>query len=220
MMTASTVEETRQLESDFHRAAVEVGIKESDREAIASMLAPLRDKNEVTHAHYQHSLRVALVARAIARYAYKDQKALLFAGALHDVGKALVPKEILGKTGGYSESDYRVIGKHVMDSYRMIRDRFDFAAEIILWHHKFQTRAYPKKIPQRLHEYSERTKLSIIECGRLLALADVYDALHRPNSKFKEGGLSGEEIRQKMLELNPDKVLLVRALYESKVLKV
>ncbi len=206
------------LEADFHRACAEVEIREEDRLVIASLMAPLRDKNEVTRAHYLHSLRVGLTARAIGKHTYHDEKPLLFAGALHDIGKALTPLDVLGKTGTWTDADQRVISRHVMDSYRMLSGRFNFTAEIILWHHRFQERGYPKVLPSPLAEYNEPTKLLIVEYGRLLALADVYDALHRPNSKFKEGHqLSGEEVKDKMLAFNPDKKKLVLSLYDSGV---
>ncbi len=213
--------ETEKLEDDFRRACEGAEVKDRDRLTIRSLMAPLKDKNEVTHAHYLHSLRVAIVARSIAKYTHCEERPLLFAGALHDIGKALVPKAVLGKTTPFTEADYVIMRKHVMDSYRMLRDKFDFTAEIILWHHKFQTNGYPKVMPKPMHEYSEGAKLLIVEYGRILALADVYDALHRANSKFKEGGgLSGEEVRAKMFEYNPDKKKLVEALYKAGVLKV
>jgi hypothetical protein len=51
-----------------------------------------------------------------------------------------------------------------------------------------------------------------------LALADVYDALHRVNEKF--GGLkafSGEQVKEQMLRMNPDLVELVDELYDTGV---
>lgn len=212
---------TQNLEADFRQACAEVEIKEEDRLVITSLLAPLRDKNEVTRAHYLHSLRVGLTARAIGKNTHHQEKPLLFAGALHDIGKALTPVEVLGKTGTWTDADQRIMNRHVMDSYRMLSGRFNFTAEIILWHHRFQERGYPKVLPAPLAEYSEPTKLLIVEYGRLLALADVYDALHRPNSKFKEGrGLNGEEVKEKMLAFNSDKRKLVLSLYDSGVFTV
>ncbi|MEX0917913.1 MAG: HD domain-containing protein [Candidatus Paceibacterota bacterium] len=209
------------LEAGFRQACEDVGIKEEDRLTIESLLAPLRNKNAVTHAHYLHSLRVSLIARAIGKHTHHEEKPLLFAGALHDIGKALTPVEVMGKTGPWTEADQRVMQQHVMDSYRLLRGRFDFTAEIILWHHRFQEHGYPRVLPKPLREYSEPTKLLVVEYGRLLALADVYDALHRPNSKFKEGhGLSDEEVKEQMFALNPDKKKLVASLYEAGVFAV
>lgn len=207
---------TADLERAFERACAEVRIRDKDRRVVKSLLAPLRDKNDVTHEHYKHSLRVALVARAIARHTHNEEKPLLFAGALHDIGKALTPIEVLGKTGTWTRADQAIIQAHVRDSYRLLAGRFDFTAEIILWHHRFQDHGYPARLPKPLKAYSASTKVLITEYGRILAMADVYDALHRPNSKFKEGsGLTGAEVKAKMFAFNPDKTKLVQSLYDA-----
>jgi len=206
------------LECDFYAACDQVGMKPSDKEAVISLLAPLRDKNEVTRVHYLHSLRVALVARKIAKHVHSEERPLVFAGALHDIGKVQTPKEVLGKVGTWTAADQRAISRHVMDGYRMLIGRFNYSAEIMMWHHKFQENGYPKVMPAPINKYNHSTQLLIKECGRMLALADVYDALHRSNSKFKEsGGLTGAEIKEKMLAFNPDRVTLVRSLYDAGV---
>jgi len=103
----------------------------------------------------------------------------------------------------------------------MLSGRFDFSAAIILWHHRFQADGYPKKLPKHLHVYAESSKLLIVEYGRIIALADVYDALHRANDKFgAKQELSGEEVRAKMFELNPDRKKLIAALYDSGIFTV
>ncbi|OGN10282.1 MAG: hypothetical protein A3J46_00600 [Candidatus Yanofskybacteria bacterium RIFCSPHIGHO2_02_FULL_41_11] len=208
------------LDLEFQVEAVfeALRIKSEDRLALWAFLAPLKHKSPVTYIHYQHSLKVGLLARKIAALMHLDQKALLYAGLMHDLGKCMVCLDTLGKTEGWTENDTREIEGHVMDGYEMVRGRFNFTADIIVWHHKFQDHGYPRVIPQPLHEYSERTKVHIPEYGRLLALADVYDALHRVNDKFGEKRpLSDEEIYQKMIELNPDVKDLVLDLYNADI---
>lgn len=206
------------LEKAFYRACEEVGMKEEHMLKLRSMLAPLRDKSPITRAHYLHSLRVALVGRDIARFQHLDEKALLFAGALHDVGKAQVPLEVLGETGEWTPRHQLAMGRHVMDGYRMLRGVFDFSADIMLWHHRFQQNGYPKTLPKPLHGYGTPTKALIVEYGRMLAIADVYDALHRVNAKFGRA-LSDDEIREKMLIFNPDRRPLIIDLYEHGILR-
>lgn len=206
--------ETQNLETAFEFACHEVGIKREDYNTIRSLLAPLRDKSPVTHAHYLHSLRVALTSRAIARLLHQEEKPALFAGALHDIGKTQVPLDILGETGEWTSRHQRAIEKHVMDGYRILRGKFDFSAEIMLWHHRFQARGYPKRLPKPLHGYGTPTRALIVEYGRILAIADVYDALHRPNAKFGKT-LTRGEIREMMLAYNPDQRKRIEALYDA-----
>lgn len=106
--------------------------------------------------------------------------------ALHDLGKCQTCLKVLGKTGSWSDGDQEEIELHVLNGYRLLRGRFDYSAEIMLWHHRFQENGYPDELPQFLHEYRQTTQLLIREYGRIVAIADVYDALHRVNEKVGE----------------------------------
>jgi HD-GYP domain-containing protein (c-di-GMP phosphodiesterase class II) len=207
------------LEEQFHSACEELRVSTTNRVMLASFLAPLRNKHPVTHFHYAHSLRVGLLARQIGRFTYHNEKPLLFAGALHDLGKCQTPLEILGKTESWGDADQKAMQAHVMDGYKLLRGRFDVTAEIMLWHHKFQEDGYPEELPPHLHQYRETMQLLIREYGRIVALADVYDALHRTDAKHGEKvTLTSEQIKEKMFELNPDRTILVEALYKQGLL--
>ena len=209
------------VEQCFFDACVEAGVKYDDKEALRGFLAPLRVNGSSAYPHYLHSLRVGLLSRAIGEFTHHEGRPLLLAGALHDLGKCQVALDVLGKSEGWTARDAKAIQRHVMDGYRMLSGRFDFSAAIILWHHRFQADGYPKKLPKHLHVYAESSKLLIVEYGRIIALADVYDALHRANDKFgAKQELSGEEVRAKMFELNPDRKKLIAALYDSGIFTV
>ena len=204
------------IEIEFWNVCTELKISRTNQDHIKSFLAPLREKSSTTHFHYLHSLRVALLARRIARFIHHEEKPLFFAGALHDLGKCQTPLHILGRTDSWSDDDQKEIEHHVMDGYRLLRGRFDVTAEIMLWHHRFQENGYPQELPPFLHNYRETMKLLIREYGRCIALADVYDALHRVDAKFgKKEALTGKEIKEKMIEFNPDRKRLVLALYDA-----
>lgn len=209
------------LEQQFWDTCNELRISDINQTNLKSFLAPLRDKDAITNLHYLHSLRVGLLARQIGKFTYHEEKPLLFAGALHDLGKCQTPLEVLGRTGSWTDKDQEEIEKHVMDGYRLLRGHFDITAEIIIWHHRFQDNGYPENLPAFLHRYRETTKLLIREYGRIVALADVYDAFHRSNSKFGDGKpLTGEDIKEKMFKFNPDRKRLVTALYAAGILAV
>lgn len=209
------MDETERL---FGDACRELRISATNQAHLFSFLAPLKTKDEVTHFHYLHSLRVGLLARAIGRFTYHEEKPLFFAGVLHDLGKCQTPLHILGRTDSWDDEDQRVVESHVMDGYHLLSGRFDISAEIMLWHHRFQEDGYPEKLPPFLHRYNETTKLLIREYGRIVALADVYDALHRVDAKFGiTRPLTGEEIQQKMFEMNPDRKKLIAVLYDARI---
>ncbi len=210
---------TADIEASFWNACIETGVSRTNQEHVRSILAPLRDKSSITNFHYLHSLRVGLLAREIGNFVYHEEKPLLLAGALHDLGKCQTCLNVLGKTGSWNDDDQREIENHVLDGYRLLRGRFDISAEIMLWHHRFQEDGYPEMLPPFLHQYRETTKLLIREYGRIVAVADVYDALHRVNEKTGEArALTSAEIRGKMFDYNPDRRKLISALYTSNVL--
>lgn len=193
----------------------ELDIPSDRREAVRAFLQPLKVKDRAT---YEHSIRVGLLTRHIGRFMHLDEKALFYAGLLHDVGKAQTRLEILQKTEGWTPADTDEIKQHVLDGYRLLRGHFDFTGDIILWHHRFQAGGYPEELPADLHAYSEGTKAMITLYGRILALADCFDALHRNNEKF--GGkqsLTGERVRERMLALNDDQRALIEKLFAAGV---
>lgn len=209
------------LEEKVDIAFFELNVSTEDQETIRAFLAPLKHKSSITYTQYEHCLRVGLLAMKIARFMHLDQKALLFAGLMHDTGKCQIDLATLGKTEGWTPKDTEIMKEHVIDGYKILKGRFDFSADIVLWHHRFQTNENPKRIPKPLHNYSRGTLLLIAEYGRILAVADVYDALHRVNDKFGEKkALNGIEIREKMFQFNRDVKVLVEELYTAGILSV
>lgn len=210
-----------QTESQFRDACTEVGIRPNDQTALFAFLAPLREKDPITHVHYLHSLRVGLLAREIGRFTHHAERPLLMGGALHDLGKCQICLATLGKSERWSKRDTEAMKQHVLNGYNMLQGRFDLTADTMVRHHVFQPHGYPKRLPRFLHNYSEATKLLIGEHARIIALADVYDALHRINDKFgTRRALSGPEIHKLMHEHNPDRTALVTALYDAGIFTV
>lgn len=201
-----------------------LGVRFEDAGAVFTLLGPLGEKGTAGSFHYDHSLRVGLVAARIAEHQQGlggfgiEPKALLLAGLLHDVGKALVPACTLAATRRWTEGDQREMDRHVLDGFRILRDRFDFTAHVIAWHHRHQRRPYPAELPEPLQPFSGETLVQIERCGWLLAMADVYDALHRVNSATGGDALSEGEIRERMHESFKEVPAIVDDLYASGVL--
>jgi len=202
-----------EIERLFIEACEETGVKKKDKNAILTFLTPLREK-ENGEAHYFHSLRVGLLAREVARFTGDDEKPLLMAGALHDVGKCACDPNTLGKRGHWNRNDQRKIRKHVLCGHRMLKGRFNFSAETIALHHHFQANPYPQRLPKIPSEYSVDTVRLIYRYGRIVALADEYDALHREHFKRI---MTSEEILDTMFDSNKDISPLIEALYKARI---
>jgi len=202
------------LEALTKSRSEQLSIGPKDYEAILAFLQPLKVKDQAT---YEHSLRVGWLASNLVEFMHLDPKVGFYSGLLHDVGKAMTRLPTLQKTDGWTPADAEEIKSHIIDGYRLLRDHFDFTAEVILWHHRFQPNRYPETFPEPLHEYSEGTRVMIPLFGRLLSLCDVFDALHRVNSRCDGVPLTGEKIKSLMLSHHSDQRVLIEEAYKRNI---
>lgn len=194
---------------------VGVGIDEEYHELIEHYLTVLRTRHEDT---FNHVVRVGLLASRMAMFADIPEvtpKMMMWAGLLHDVGKALIPPELLTKVAEFSEDDYEVMEGHVMYGWMMLQKVFDFTAHVIVRHHQYGKRSYPKTLPPLPH-YLEAKRDVIESAARLLALADYYDAITtRKNDKHIATTLG---IRELYFRDNADSSPLIQRLEAAGVL--
>lgn len=109
-----------------------------------------------------------------------DVEELYVAAPLHDVGKVAVPDEILRKPGPLTRSEHAMMRTHTTVGAEMLGgSSFPFvrtAASIALTHHeRWDGRGYPHGL----------AGAEIPLAGRIVAAADVFDALVSPRP-YKE----------------------------------
>jgi HD-GYP domain-containing protein (c-di-GMP phosphodiesterase class II) len=107
----------------------------------------------------------------------KYKRDLVKAAPLHDIGKVGVPDAILKKKGRLTEDEFAIMKKHCEYGARVLKiadEKLGFesflklAIQIVLTHHeKWDGSGYPQGLK------GEAIPLS----GRIMAVADVYDAL-------------------------------------------
>ena len=128
-------------------------------------------KDEYTN---QHSNRVAIYTKMIAQKAgYTDEEAQTFynIGKLHDVGKILVPEEILNKPGRLTDEEFVIMKKHASDGYDILKDVKavpDAALGAGYHHERLDGKGYPEG----------RTMEEIPDVAQIIAVADTFDAMH------------------------------------------
>jgi len=125
-----------------------------------------------------HQKRVTNLACAIAEemdLSAEQIDGIRMAGAIHDVGKILVPGEILGRPGRLTKIDFSLIETHSKVGYDILKTiEFPYpVAQIILQHHeRMDGSGYPAGLSGE----------DILLETRTLAVADVVEAMssHRP----------------------------------------
>lgn len=117
---------------------------------------------------------------------------------LHDIGKVATPDNVLLKPGRLTPEEFEIIKQHAilgaatLQAAAMMHPEAEFlgmAREIALTHHeRFDGKGYPYGLQ------GEKIPL----CGRIVALADVYDAL--TSKRVYKEAFSHEEARRLILE--------------------
>ncbi len=131
-------------------------------------LIDFRSRFTSTHSSGVAAVGVNLAAKCGFDRNYREQ--MLLAGLLHDVGKLVVPAEILAKHAPLTADDFAVIRKHPYYSAWILRDLEGFG-EISRWaalhHERLDGSGYPYRPPA--------TELP--DGARILAVADTFTAL-------------------------------------------
>jgi HD-GYP domain-containing protein (c-di-GMP phosphodiesterase class II) len=131
---------------------------------------------------YFHSVNVAVLSIVLGVSMGLKKQALndLGVGAiLHDIGKIFVNKQILCKNGSLTDDEFVEIKKHSQFGYDYIKREFNMSQSArlgILDHHeRFDGGGYPNSIM--------RDEISLF--GRIISIADVYDAMTSDRSYRK-----------------------------------
>jgi putative nucleotidyltransferase with HDIG domain len=159
-----------------------------------------------THDDYTftHATNVAVLTLGMAQslgIADSEIHDLVLGGLFHDIGKLMVPRDVLNKPGRLTAEDMELIQRHPVDGARFLLSlpNISETAVIVTFEHhmKLDGGGYPKLGGvDKPHLYAQ-----------ILAVADIHDAL-RTDRPYREA-LSPEKAASIMMkmaegELNPD----------------
>lgn len=137
------------------------------------IVCEIRDLKTNHDDTYEHCIGVAILAAIVCKKMSlnKDMTQKIVMGALlHDIGKMIIPKDILDKPGALTAEEYEVIKSHTTVGYEMIKDIPELSPIVkvaVLCHHeRLDQKGYPLGKGEELHIGA-----------KIVAACDVYHAL-------------------------------------------
>lgn len=135
------------------------------------LMTQLKKRDEYTA---QHSMNVCLFAIALGRQVnlpVDELNNLGLCGMMHDMGKMLVPLEILNKPGRLNDDELKIMQSHTVHGWQLLlktQGMYSGAIDVAYMHHeRLDGTGYPRKL------HAEQ----ITPYTRMVAIADAYDAI-------------------------------------------
>ncbi len=145
----------------------ELTVKKGD---LLSSVAKLKSYDDYT---FQHCVNVSVFATSLGKLmglSQKELNMLATSALLHDVGKMLVPKNVLNKPAKLTDEEFKIMKTHVTAGYEyLIKNGLDPAdLKIVIEHHeRYDGSGYPYGLKD--------PEISIF--GKIGAVVDIYDAI-------------------------------------------
>lgn len=138
------------------------------------IMAMMLNIQEIDTDTYKHSVNVAIISRVCGGWLgitdEKELDVLTMCGLYHDIGKSLIPKDILTKPESLSADEFGRVAEHPLLGYNLLSDvsidrRIKLAA--LQHHERNDGSGYPYGL----------TKDFINLYSKIVAITDVYDAM-------------------------------------------
>lgn len=135
-----------------------------------NMLHCIRHYDDTT---YLHSLNVSLICNIIGKWLHlspEDLEVITLCGLLHDIGKLLIPSNIIMKPARLTDEEFSTIKTHTLRGYNILKDKnIDKRIKLsaLLHHERCDGSGYPYGFGGD----------QIDPFAKLVAIADVYDAM-------------------------------------------
>ncbi len=142
-----------------------------DNNNILIHLTDIRSFDDYTFGHSVNVCILSIITALTLGYNESKLKELGVGALLHDIGKTKIDKEVLNKPGDLTPEEFNEIKRHTEYGYNILRDYMEISllsAHIAFQHHeRWDGNGYPRGL----------VGLDIHQHARIVAVADVYDAL-------------------------------------------
>ncbi|RJQ48467.1 MAG: HD domain-containing protein [Nitrospiraceae bacterium] len=159
-------------EKNLELLAMNDEIEDTLKETVFTMGVVEEQRSKETRDHTRRVSRYCNFLATKLGLSERDIYLIAAASPLHDIGKLGIPDSILFKPGKLTDDEFEIVKNHSGIGYAMLlhssRDILKAAAIIAYQHHeKWDGTGYPQGLKgEDIHIY-----------GRIIALADVFDAL-------------------------------------------
>ena len=143
------------------------------RNTIIELFDMLNNMRALDDSVYAHSLNVALISRMLGRWLKLDSHnldVLTCAGLFHDIGKVLIPEEVLNKSGKLTDEEFELVKSHPKKGYDILKPQNidpHIKKAALMHHERCDGSGYPSGLDEDL----------IDEYAMIVGIADVYDAM-------------------------------------------
>jgi PAS domain S-box-containing protein len=183
------ITERKQTEEALQRSYEQ--LRETLITTVNALASTIEMKDRYTSGHQQRATQLACAIAEEMGLPEEQIEGIRMAGLIHDIGKLMVPAEILNKPGPLSELQFDMVKMHPQASYDILKGiTFPWpVAQIVLQHHeRMDGSGYPQGLSGE----------EILLGARILAVANVVEAMtsHRPYRSAQ----STEEALEKISE--------------------
>ena len=174
------IDKTQSLDSDV--LLDQVSSLYSNHLTSLSVFDMLHNMRQIDDTTYAHCINVAIISRILGgwlEFSEKDLELLTLAGLLHDIGKCKIDQQILSKNGPLTQEEFKQIKKHPALGIKILEgfpldERVRSA--VLMHHERCDGSGYPSGL----------RKEAISEFAKIVAIADVYDAM-TSNRCYRKG---------------------------------
>ena len=173
-------------------------IQDTQRELLYRLAEAVESRNKDSGNHIKRVSYYSRLLAELSNLSDEDCEIIFAASSMHDVGKIAIPDEILLKPAKLNKQEWQIMKTHSEIGYGLFKDStrplLKAAADIAYEHHEhYNGKGYPRGL--------KGEEISIF--GRIVAIADVFDALFskRPYKEpwnldeilsFLQGGAGGQ----------------------------
>lgn len=161
-----------------------------------SCISRIREKDAYL---MEHSLNVSILISMFAKHLKMPRahiETLALGAFLHDIGKILIPDEILHKPGKLTDAEFEIMKSHVskgVTALKAVEGISDEVIHIVIQHHeKLNGTGYPNGLAGE----------QIDQAGRMITIVDIYDAMTA--ERVYKKGMSPSAALKIMLGMTPD----------------